>query len=46
VHSARFVALDTMNLWIDIARESLLKTSGCVDCPDRATTARSAARPD
>ncbi len=31
-HSARFVALDTMNLWIDIARESLLKTVGMVDC--------------
>src|SRR3954468_19783386 len=25
---ARFVALDSMNLWIDIARESLVKTIG------------------
>ena len=30
--SARFVALDTMNLWIDIARESLVKTIAGVDC--------------
>jgi len=29
---ARFVALDTMNLWIDIARESLVKTISGVDC--------------
>ena len=29
---ARFAALDTMNLWIDIARESLLKTIRTVDC--------------
>ena len=29
---ARFVALDTMNLWIDIARDSLVKTIGMVDC--------------
>ncbi len=29
---ARFVALDTMNLWIDIARESLLATVKTVDC--------------
>src|ERR687897_3358114 len=29
---ARFAALDTMNLWIDIARESLLKTIATVDC--------------
>ncbi|MDA0178964.1 PfkB family carbohydrate kinase [Solirubrobacter phytolaccae] len=29
---ARFVALDTMNLWIDIARESLVKTIAGVDC--------------
>jgi sugar/nucleoside kinase (ribokinase family) len=28
----RFTALDTMNLWIDIARESLLRTIGTVDC--------------
>ena len=28
---ARFVALDTMNLWIDIARDSLVKTIGMVD---------------
>jgi cytidine kinase len=30
--SARFAALDTMNLWIDIAHESLIKTIGTVDC--------------
>jgi cytidine kinase len=30
--SARFAALDTMNLWIDIARESLVKTIATVDC--------------
>jgi sugar/nucleoside kinase (ribokinase family) len=29
---ARFVALDSMNLWIDIARESLVRTIGLVDC--------------
>jgi sugar/nucleoside kinase (ribokinase family) len=29
---ARFAALDTMNLWIEIARESLLKTIASVDC--------------
>jgi sugar/nucleoside kinase (ribokinase family) len=29
---ARFVALDSMNLWIDIARESLVRTIGTVDC--------------
>jgi sugar/nucleoside kinase (ribokinase family) len=29
---ARFVALDTMNLWIDITREALLKTIAGVDC--------------
>jgi sugar/nucleoside kinase (ribokinase family) len=29
---ARFVALDTMNLWIDIARDSLVQTIGLVDC--------------
>jgi len=28
---ARFVALDSMNLWIDIARESLLRTIASVD---------------
>jgi cytidine kinase len=28
---ARFVALDSMNLWIDIAHESLLRTIGLVD---------------
>jgi sugar/nucleoside kinase (ribokinase family) len=27
----RFVALDTMNLWIDIARDSLIRTIGMVD---------------
>ena len=30
--AARFVALDSMNLWIEIARESLLKTIAGVDC--------------
>src|ERR671924_1432485 len=29
---ARFAALDTMNLWIEIARESLLRTIATVDC--------------
>jgi sugar/nucleoside kinase (ribokinase family) len=29
---ARFVALDSMNLWIDIAREELLRVIGSVDC--------------
>jgi sugar/nucleoside kinase (ribokinase family) len=29
---ARFVALDSMNLWIEIARESLLRTIAGVDC--------------
>src|SRR3954471_8532458 len=29
---ARFTALDSMNLWIDIAHESLLETIGMVDC--------------
>jgi sugar/nucleoside kinase (ribokinase family) len=28
----RFVALDTMNLWIDIAHESLMRTIRIVDC--------------
>jgi cytidine kinase len=28
----RFVALDTMNLWIDIAHESLIRTIRMVDC--------------
>jgi cytidine kinase len=30
--AARFVAMDTMNLWIDIARDSLLRTIALVDC--------------
>ncbi len=30
--AARFVALDSMNLWIDIARDSLIETIGGVDC--------------
>ena len=30
--AARFVALDSMNLWIDIAREELLEIIGRVDC--------------
>ena len=29
---ARFVALDSMNLWIDIARDSLVRTIEQVDC--------------
>jgi sugar/nucleoside kinase (ribokinase family) len=29
---ARFVALDSMNLWIDIARDELLQVIGTVDC--------------
>ncbi len=29
---ARFVALDSMNLWIDIARDSLVQAIGEVDC--------------
>src|ERR1035437_2667316 len=29
---ARFVALDSMNLWIETARDSLIETIGCVDC--------------
>ncbi|MGH2894623.1 MAG: PfkB family carbohydrate kinase [Solirubrobacteraceae bacterium] len=29
---ARFVALDSMNLWIDIARDELLQIIGRVDC--------------
>ncbi len=29
---ARFTALDTMNLWIDIARDALVRTIGTVDC--------------
>jgi sugar/nucleoside kinase (ribokinase family) len=29
---ARFVALDSMNLWIETARESLLRTMAGVDC--------------
>src|ERR1700754_3425476 len=30
--NARFVAMDTMNMWIDIARESLVETIKTVDC--------------
>jgi sugar/nucleoside kinase (ribokinase family) len=30
--AARFVALDSMNLWIDIAREELVQIIGRVDC--------------
>ncbi len=29
---ARFVAMDSMNLWIEIARDSLIETIGVVDC--------------
>src|SRR4029078_3228108 len=29
---ARFVAMDSMNLWIDIANASLKKVIGTVDC--------------
>jgi sugar/nucleoside kinase (ribokinase family) len=30
--AARFVAMDSMNLWIDIAHDSLVETIGLVDC--------------
>jgi sugar/nucleoside kinase (ribokinase family) len=30
--AARFVALDSMDLWIDVAREALVETIGMVDC--------------
>jgi sugar/nucleoside kinase (ribokinase family) len=30
--AARFVAMDSMNLWIDIARDSLVRTIEAVDC--------------
>jgi sugar/nucleoside kinase (ribokinase family) len=30
--AARFVAMDSMNLWIDIARDSLVKVIQAVDC--------------
>ena len=30
--AARFVALDSMNLWIDIARDSLVETISLIDC--------------
>ncbi len=30
--SARFVALDSMNLWIEVARDSLIETISGVDC--------------
>jgi sugar/nucleoside kinase (ribokinase family) len=30
--AARFTAMDSMNLWIDIAHESLLRTIATVDC--------------
>jgi cytidine kinase len=30
--AARFVAMDSMNLWIDIAHDSLLRTLALVDC--------------
>jgi sugar/nucleoside kinase (ribokinase family) len=29
---ARFVAMDTMNMWIEVARPSLVKTIAAVDC--------------
>lgn len=29
--NAKFVAMDTMNLWIEIARDELIKTISCVD---------------
>jgi sugar/nucleoside kinase (ribokinase family) len=32
LHDARFVALDSMNLWIDIARDSLVQAIERVDC--------------
>jgi sugar/nucleoside kinase (ribokinase family) len=31
-HGARFVALDSMNLWIDTAREALIEALAQVDC--------------
>jgi sugar/nucleoside kinase (ribokinase family) len=31
-HQARFVALDSMNFWIESARDSLIETIGRVDC--------------
>ncbi|RKZ08000.1 sugar kinase [bacterium] len=31
VDAPRFTALDTMNLWIDIARDDLVKALGCID---------------
>jgi sugar/nucleoside kinase (ribokinase family) len=30
--AARFTALDTMNMWIEVARRSLARTIGLVDC--------------
>jgi sugar/nucleoside kinase (ribokinase family) len=30
--AARFTALDTMNMWIEVARSSLLRTIALVDC--------------
>ena len=30
--AARFVALDSMNLWIETARDSLIETIACIDC--------------
>ena len=30
--AARFTAMDSMNLWIDIAHDSLIRTIGLVDC--------------
>jgi len=30
--AARFTAMDSMNLWIDIAHDSLVRTIGLVDC--------------
>ena len=30
--AARFVAMDSMNLWIETARESLIETIAGVDC--------------
>lgn len=32
IEDARFIALDSMNLWIDIARDELLEVIRCVDC--------------
>jgi hypothetical protein len=42
VPGARFSALDSMNLWIETARDSLLAAIAEVDCLVSSTTPRSA----